>query len=71
MLSVDDIGRHEATRLLAENVVRMRWNEGGEFLSTVVTNLLELPAEELILLLEQWPLLSREEFMLLLGENLW
>ncbi|OCR00370.1 flagellar assembly protein H [Oscillatoriales cyanobacterium USR001] len=69
MLSVDDIGRQEATRLLAENVVRMRWNEGGEFLATVVTKLLELPVEELILLLEQLPLLSREEFMVLLGEN--
>jgi hypothetical protein len=69
MLSVDDIGRHEATRLLAENVVRMQWNEGGEFLSTVVTNLLELPVEELILLLEQLPLLSREELMALLARN--
>ncbi|OCR01839.1 flagellar assembly protein H [Oscillatoriales cyanobacterium USR001] len=69
MLTVDEFGCQQGTRLLAENVVRMRWNEGGEFLATVVTSLLELPVEKLILLLAQLPQLSREEFMVLLGEN--
>jgi len=69
MLTVDEVGRHQAMRLLAENVLSRRWNEGGDILPTIVTNLLELPGEQLILLLERWPDLSIDELMTFLGQN--
>lgn len=69
MLSVDAEGRQQAHRLLAENLLRRWGNELGESLPVIVTNLLELPAEQLKTLLEQWSQLSRDELMNLLGNN--
>jgi flagellar biosynthesis/type III secretory pathway protein FliH len=71
ILNVDEEGRQQAVRLLAENVLRGRWNESaGNILQTVVTNLLELPREELTLFLERLPQLSTDEVRALLGQNL-
>lgn len=69
MLTVDEAGRQQAVRLLAENVLRMRVNEGGDILSTLVTNLLALSAEELALFLERSLQLSANELMALLGQE--
>ncbi|MGL5059867.1 MAG: flagellar assembly protein H [Microcoleus sp.] len=69
MLSVDETGRQQALKLLAENILRMRSPEWGDLLPSVVTNLLELPDEQFRLFLEQLPQLSIEELMALLGQN--
>ncbi len=69
LLPVDENGRQEAMRLLAENVLRLRGNELGDILPTVVTNLLALSGEELRLLLERLPQLSTDELINLLGER--
>ncbi len=69
LLPVDENGRQEAMRLLAENVLRLRGNELGDILPTVVTNLLALSGEELRLLLERLPQLSTDELLNLLGER--
>jgi hypothetical protein len=71
ILNVDEEGRQQAVKLLADNVLRGRWNEsGGNILQTFVTNLLELPREELTLFLERLPQLSTDEVRALLGQNL-
>jgi hypothetical protein len=69
ILTVDEVGQRQAMRLLAENVLGRRGNEWGDILPTVVTNLLELPVEELTLLLEQLPQLSTGELIALLGQR--
>ncbi|HBK64133.1 MAG TPA: flagellar assembly protein H, partial [Cyanobacteria bacterium UBA11166] len=69
LFPVDENGRQEAMRLLAENVLRLRGNELGDILPTVVTNLLALSGEELRLLLERLPQLSTDELLNLLGER--
>lgn len=69
MLTVDEAGRQQAVRLLAQNVLRMRLNGGGDILPTVVTNLLALPAVELALFLERLPQLSADELIALLGQE--
>ncbi|MEG4804110.1 flagellar assembly protein H [Microcoleus sp. ARI1-B5] len=69
MLAVDEGGRQEAVRLLAENVLAVRFNEFGDSLPALVANLLALPAAELTLLLEQLPQLSADEFMTRLGQR--
>ncbi len=45
MLSVDEEGKQQAVRLLAENVLRIRPNELGDILPTALTTLLELPVD--------------------------
>lgn len=69
MLTVDEVGRQQVARLLAENVLRMRFNTWGDRLPTVVTNLLLLPVEELALLLQQLPQLSADDLIALLGQE--
>lgn len=69
MLTVDEVGRQQVVRLLAENVLRMRFNTWGDLLPTVVTNLLLLPVEELALLLQQLPQLSADDLIALLGQE--
>ncbi|HCA95217.1 MAG TPA: flagellar assembly protein H [Cyanobacteria bacterium UBA9226] len=69
LLPVDENGRQEVMRLEAENVLRLRRNELGDILPTVVSNLLELSGEELRLLLERLPQLSTDELINLLGER--
>jgi hypothetical protein len=61
MLTVDEAGRQQAVKLLAENVLRMRQNELGDLLPTALTNLLALPVDELTLFVEQLPQLSADE----------
>jgi hypothetical protein len=69
MLTVDESGRQQAVRLLGENVLKMRLNEGSDILSILVTNLLALPAQELVLFLEKLPQLSADELRVLLGQE--
>jgi hypothetical protein len=69
MLTVDEAGRQQAMRLLAENFLRMRGYELGDLLAIVMTNLLALPVEELRLLLDRSPHLSTNELINLLGES--
>ena len=61
MLTVDEAGRQQAVRLLAENVLRTRQNELGDILHTAVSNLLAMPVEQLTLFVEQLPQLSADE----------
>lgn len=67
MLSVDEAGRQQAVRLLAENVLKMRESELGDFLPTSLTNLLALSVDELTVFVEQFPQLSAEELRARLG----
>lgn len=67
MLTVDEAGRQQAVRLLAENVLKMRQNELGDILPTALTNLLALPVDELTLFVEQLPQLSADELRARLG----
>ena len=67
MLSVDEAGRQQAVRLLAENVLKMRESELGDFLPTALTNLLALSVDELTVFVEQFPQLSAEELRARLG----
>ena len=70
-LTVDEEGIEQARRLLAENVLKMRFGELGERLTDLVSNLLALSEEELGLLLEQLPELSDESLLArLANENL-
>ena len=68
MLTVDEEGREQAVRLLAENVLRMYQNELGDILPTALTNLLALPVAELTLLVEQLPQLSADGLRERLGK---
>ncbi len=61
MLTVDEAGKQQAVRLLAENVLRIRQNELGDILPTALTNLLAMPVEQLTLFVEQLPQLSADE----------
>ncbi|MEG4836645.1 flagellar assembly protein H [Microcoleus sp. B9-D4] len=61
LLTVDEAGKQQAVRLLAENVLKMRQNELGDILPTALTNLLALPVDELTFFLEQLPQLSVDE----------
>ena len=67
MLTVDEAGRQQAVRLLAENVLKMRQSELGDLLPTALTNLLALPVDELTLFVEQLPQLSADELRARLG----
>jgi hypothetical protein len=67
MLTVDEAGRQQAVRLLAENVLKMRQSELGDILPTALTNLLKLPVDELTLFVEQLPQLSADELRARLG----
>ena len=69
MLTVDAGGRQQAMRLLAENVFRVRGYELEDRLQAVVTNLVELPVEEVRLLLERLSQLSADELINLLGQR--
>jgi hypothetical protein len=62
-LTVDSQGIEQARRLLAENVLKMRFWELGERLTDMVSNLLALSGEELALLLEQLRQLPDEELL--------
>ncbi|MEG4865629.1 MULTISPECIES: flagellar assembly protein H [unclassified Microcoleus] len=61
MLTVDEAGRQQAVKLLAENVLRMRQNELEDILPAALTNLLAMPVEQLTLFVEQLPQLSADE----------
>ncbi|MEG4442385.1 flagellar assembly protein H [Microcoleus sp. AT9_B5] len=61
MLTIDEAGKQQAVRLLAENVLKMRQNELGDILPTSLTNLLAMPVEQLTLFVEQLPQLSADE----------
>ena len=67
MLTVDEAGRQQAVRLLAENVLKMRQSELGELLPTALTNLLAFPVDELTFFVEQLPRLSADELRARLG----
>ena len=69
MLTVDEIGREAAVKLLAESVLQMRSPELGDILPTAVTNLLALPVAELTLFVEQLPQLSAEGLSERLGRT--
>ncbi|MEG4305677.1 hypothetical protein [Microcoleus sp. D3_18a_C4] len=60
MLTVDEEGREQAVRLLAENVLTMHQHELGDILPTAITNIVALPVAELTLLVEQLPQLSAD-----------
>jgi flagellar biosynthesis/type III secretory pathway protein FliH len=61
MLTVDEAGKQQAVRLLAEYVLRRYFNESADLLDTAVSNLLELPVVELTVLVEEIPQLSVDE----------
>ncbi|WP_293147990.1 MULTISPECIES: flagellar assembly protein H [unclassified Microcoleus] len=58
MLTVDESGREEAVKLLAESVLKMFVTNLQDILPQAVTNLLALPLAELTLFVEQLPHLS-------------
>ena len=62
-LTGDEEGIEQARRLLAENVLRMRFSQLDESISDLATNLLALSSEELALLLQQLRQLSDEELL--------
>ncbi|NJK73571.1 MAG: flagellar assembly protein H [Richelia sp. CSU_2_1] len=76
-LTVDEQGLEQARRLLAENVWKMRFDRTGDTdevtrddrINDLVSNLLALPAEELVLLLQQLPQLSDEELRARLSDS--
>ncbi|MCC3589794.1 flagellar assembly protein H [Microcoleus sp. PH2017_28_MFU_U_A] len=61
MLTVDESGRQEAVKLLAESVLKMFVTNLEEIRPQAVTNLLALPIAELTLFVEQLPQLSDAE----------
>ncbi|MEG3882131.1 hypothetical protein QT972_32740 [Microcoleus sp. herbarium7] len=61
MLTVDESGREQAVKLLAEYVLKRYFNESADILDTAVSNLLELPMVELTVLVEELPQLSADE----------
>jgi AcrR family transcriptional regulator len=69
MLNVDAGGRQQAHRLLAENLLGRWRNELEDCLSVIVTQIVELPAEQLRALLERWSDLSSDELINMLGDN--
>jgi hypothetical protein len=62
-LTGDEEGIEQARRLLAENVLRMRFSQLDERIPALVTNLLSLSPEELALLWQQLPQLSDDELL--------
>ena len=68
MLTVNDAGREQAVKLLAESVLKMSVTNLEEILSQAVTNLLALPIAELTLFVEQLPQLSDAELRERLGK---
>lgn len=68
-LTADEEGRQQAMRVLAESVLQLRGTEFGDRLPTMVTNLLDLPIEQLTFLLEQLPHLSTDELIEQLGQR--
>jgi hypothetical protein len=62
-LTGDEEGIEQARRLLAENVLRMRFSQLDERIPDLATNLLSLSSEELALLLQQLPQLSDDELL--------
>ncbi|MEG4918227.1 flagellar assembly protein H [Microcoleus sp. B7-D4] len=61
MLAVDEAGKQQAVKLLAEYVLRMYFDESVDILAIAVSNLLELPVVELGVLVEELPQLSADE----------
>ena len=68
MLTVNDAGREQAVKLLAESVLKMSVTNLEEILSQAVTNLLSLPVAELTSFVEQLPQLSDAELRERLGK---
>jgi hypothetical protein len=76
-LTVDEQGIEQARRLLAENVLRIRFGQLGdtadaalgERIPNLVTNLLALSPEELALFVQQLPQLSDEELLARLSND--
>ena len=68
MLTVDESGREQAVKLLAESVLKMSVTNLEEILPQAVTNLLALPIAELTLFVEQLPQLSDAELRERLGK---
>ena len=68
MLTVNDAGREQAVKLLAESVLKMSVTNLEEILPQAVTNLLALPIAELTLFVEQLPQLSDAELRERLGK---
>ncbi len=68
MLTVDEAGREQAVKLLAESVLKMFVTNLQEILPQAVTNLLALPVAELTLFVEQLPQLSDAELREKLGK---
>ncbi len=68
MLTVDESGREQAVKLLAESVLKMFVTNLEEILPQAVTNLLALPIAELTLFVEQLPQLSDAELRERLGK---
>ncbi|GET37753.1 flagellar assembly protein H [Microseira wollei] len=76
-LTGDSQGIEQARRLLAENVLRMRFGQVGDTadatvrnrIPDLVTNLLALSPEELALLLQQLPQLSDDELLTRLSNS--
>ena len=68
MLTVDESGREQAVKLLAESVLKMSVTNLEEILSQAVTNLLSLPVAELTSFVEQLPQLSDAELRERLGK---
>ncbi len=69
MLTVDETGREQAVKLLAESALQIRSPELGAIGPAAVTNLLALPLAELTLFVEQLPQLSAEELRDRLGKT--
>lgn len=61
MLIIDEAGKQQAVKMLAEYVLKRYFNESADILATAVTNLLELPMVELTVLVEEMPQLSADE----------
>ncbi|MEG4346822.1 flagellar assembly protein H [Microcoleus sp. A003_D6] len=69
MLTVDESGREQAVKLLAESVLKMSLTNLEDILPQAVTNLLALPVAELTLFVEQLPELSDAELRESLGKT--
>ncbi|MFB8796769.1 MAG: hypothetical protein U7126_21690 [Microcoleus sp.] len=68
MLNVDEAGREQAVKLLAESVWKMSVTNLEDLRPLAMTNLLALPVAELTLFVEQLPHLSDAELRERLGK---
>ena len=68
-LSLDKNGLKQAKELLAENILRMRFEQLHEPLTNLLPSLLELSPEDLSLLLSELPQLSLEELLRILDSS--